>query len=204
MQTATVSPLASRGSHTPWVGESGSGTSTSCTGVGGYGKEIKNDMDIVVDDREKKPYDFELPKKAFTRPNPEKVRVGIKRLAIGDYTVWHLERKVAVERKSLDDLLGTCSNKTDRRTRFVEELERLKKVWFSAVVLETSVEDLLDHKHKYSKINPKSVLGSALNWSMRYNVPFFFCTDRWHAEFVTYQILRQAFLWSLKNKRRKE
>ena len=52
---------------------------------------------IVVDTREQEPYGF----------NPDLVRPVRRALPAGDYSVAGLEETIAVERKTLDDFVGT-------------------------------------------------------------------------------------------------
>lgn len=67
-------------------------------------KPLDFPVEIIVDDREKRPYRFEN----IVRGN-QKIcfRTERKRLQTGDYTLKHYENKIAVERKSLSDLYST-------------------------------------------------------------------------------------------------
>lgn len=54
----------------------------------------------------------------------------------GDYSARGLEGRVAIERKSVSDLVGSL---THGRERFVRELERLATYDFKAIVIEGSL-----------------------------------------------------------------
>ena len=127
---------------------------------------------IICDTREQAPYAFE--------------HMEIGTLHIGDYSVKGFENEVAIERKTKSDAYGTIGQGRDR---FIRELERMAKMRYAAIVVETSLPDFLippDH----SSLNPKSAIGSLLSWSVKYNLPIFFCGDRNHAQAVTLKLLQ--------------
>ena len=81
-------------------------------------------------------------------------------LATGDYSVQGLENIVAVERKSLPDLLtciGTC------RERFDREVMRLLAYPTRAIVVEATWPDL-ERGEWQSKVTPAAAVGSVLGW----------------------------------------
>lgn len=121
------------------------------------GKFTPPPMVIVVDTREQTPFDFEG--KFQTVPGT---------LQSGDYTIKGFEEHVAIERKSMSDLVG-CT--TTGRQRFKHELHRLRGFYCSAVIIECTVAEIIGHKYR-SKVSPESVLGSCASWQVRYNVPF--------------------------------
>ena len=131
---------------------------------------------IVVDSREQAPF-------AFTG-YPVEVEVG--GLEAGDYSVRGFERRVAVERKSLSDLVGCLSGE---RERFGRELARLRGYDCAAVVVESPAHDLRAGRYR-SKLDPAAAWQSVLAFSMRYRVPFIFCADRADAEDVAFHLLR--------------
>ena len=80
-------------------------------------------LPIVRDSREQAPFTFSgLP-----------VEVSVGALEAGDYSLHGFERRVAVERKELGDLVGCLG--TDRE-RFQRELARLRGYDCAAVVVE--------------------------------------------------------------------
>ncbi|MCC7291439.1 MAG: hypothetical protein IT449_05175 [Phycisphaerales bacterium] len=82
---------------------------------------------IIIDTREQAPFTFaNLPSEPGT-------------LDTGDYSVRGLEHLVAVERKSLDDLLACVGRE---RERFKRELQRLRAYRFRLLIVEASAADL--------------------------------------------------------------
>lgn len=82
---------------------------------------------IVIDTRERKPWEFgDLP-------------TSRARLHTGDYSVAGLTHLIAVERKSLSDLV-TCTGR--ERQRFKRELQRLRAHRFYLLVIEGAASDL--------------------------------------------------------------
>jgi ERCC4-type nuclease len=100
------------------------------------------------------------------------VRTG---LTVGDYSVLALEALIAIERKSLPDLINSCTND---RSRFESELKRSRHWHKFFVVCECHAADLLvDSFGRMSKANPKSVWGTVTAWSSRY-APFLFAENQ--------------------------
>jgi ERCC4-type nuclease len=93
----------------------------------------------------------------------------------GDYSVAGLEHLVAIERKSLADLLGSL---TSGRDRFEVELKRARCYHKFLVLVECHPKDLLvDDFGKLSRAHPRSIWGTVCSWSMRYH-PFIFGGSR--------------------------
>jgi DNA excision repair protein ERCC-4 len=113
----------------------------------------------VIDTREQEPL-------VFTRF--ESVR---GTLTTGDYSVAGLEELFAVERKSIDDLVGCCMG--ENRERFERELHRLRGYRFKRLLVIGSRGEI-ELQRYHSKINPKAVLGSLNAWECRYDVPIVF------------------------------
>ena len=136
----------------------------------------KMPLRIVVDSREQAPFTFSgLP-----------VEVEVAALEAGDYSVRGFERKVAVERKELQDLVGCLSGD---RERFERELARLRGYDAAAVVVEASVVALRTGRY-LGRLDAGAAWQSVLAFTMRYRVPFIFCADRADAEGVTFDLLR--------------
>jgi DNA excision repair protein ERCC-4 len=102
----------------------------------------------VVDSREQMPLDL----------SPLQFVAGT--LTTGDYSVQGLETIVAVERKSLADLLGCIGQ---HRERFDREIQRLIAYPVRAIVVESTWADL-ERGEWQSKITPASAIGSLLGW----------------------------------------
>ena len=81
-------------------------------------------------------------------------------LTTGDYSVQGLEHVVAIERKSLPDLLSCVGQ---HRERFDRELQRLLAYPIRALVVEASWADL-ERGEWPSRVTPQAALGSVRGW----------------------------------------
>ena len=123
---------------------------------------MKIEPHIVIDSREQTPLAFEnLPAEVGT-------------LGTGDYSIRGLEHLIAVERKSLPDLLACCGRERDR---FKRELQRLKAYPFRLLVIETTAAELEAGDWR-SKLKPNHVLGSLAAWQAQYSLPVWLGGDR--------------------------
>lgn len=131
---------------------------------------------LVIDTREKEQYSFRV---ASIR----------KKLDAGDYSIEGLETRIAVERKTVDDFVGTVIR---ARGRFYRELQRLERYARACVVVEADLEDVLLGRYR-GAAHPHSILGSALAISVDFGIPVFFCSNRQIAcHFVEGYLLRAA------------
>ncbi len=135
---------------------------------------------IVIDSREQAPFDFDnLPAERGT-------------LDTGDYSIRGLEHLVAVERKSLPDLVGCV---TRDRDRFKRELQRLRAYRYRLVAIEAQPGDI-DAGRWRGKTSPASVWGSIASWTARFEAPFMLLWDHETAgrfvERYLYQCARQV------------
>ncbi len=129
------------------------------------------DIKIKVDSREQKPYQF------------KDVEVGA--LNVGDYSILGLENHIAIERKELNDLIGSL---TTGRERLEKELWRGKALDYFALVVEASLSDIINHNYR-SEMDPKSAIQSLLAFSIRYRLPIWFCENREYGARVTESLL---------------
>ena len=136
-------------------------------------------MQIIVDSREQLPFNF----------SHERYDVQIQQgtLTVGDYSLRGLEDKVAVERKSLPDLVQCLGRE---RSRFERELQRGQALDAFAVVIEASWPDLAGGNFR-SQLNPHAACQSVLAFMARYRVPFLFAGSRAAAEYAAWGFLRQ-------------
>ena len=102
----------------------------------------------IVDTREQCPLDL----------HPLRAELGT--LTTGDYSVRGLENHVAIERKSLGDLLGCIGQD---RERFDREVIRLLAYPVRALVVESTWDELEAGQWR-SKITPAAAVGSILGW----------------------------------------
>lgn len=135
-------------------------------------------MKIIIDTREQKPY-------TFSKHLAEVERGG---LPAGDYSLSGFQDRIAVERKSLDDLIGCLTG--GNRERFERELARAGSYERFAVVVESSTEDVARGRYR-SEMKPHSVFQSITAFYIRYNIPFLFCGSREGSEYMTYSILEK-------------
>ena len=133
-------------------------------------------MRIIRDSREQAPLTF--------TGYPVEVAVGA--LASGDYSLHGFENRIALERKSLPDLVACLG---PERERFTRELQRLKAFDAACVIVEASSDDLRRGLYR-SKLDAGAAWQSCLAFMQRYRVPFVWCRDRADAERATFDLLR--------------
>ena len=110
---------------------------------------------LVIDTREQRPFDFS-----------QRVESCVGTLACGDYSIRGFEQDVAIERKTLNDLIASI---TTGRDRFKKELALLRSFRFKALVVEASWSDILEGAYRsHTSIN--SVIGSLMSFAIRYGI----------------------------------
>ena len=121
-------------------------------------------MKILVDTREQKPFLFadywryaDVTTKSAT-------------LTTGDYTLEGFDKKVAVERKELGDLLHCLGQ--DRK-RFTDELERSLELDAFMVVIEANHKDIATENYR-SRFRPHDAFQSITAFMIRSAGPFWF------------------------------
>lgn len=133
-------------------------------------------MKIVIDSREQAPFPF----------TGYKAEVSTGTLTAGDYSLDGLTSLVAVERKSLPDLVACLGRE---RERFERELERLRGFESAAVVVESPLSALAHGEYR-SALNPTAAYESVVAFMCRYRLTFYFAQDRRGAERFTFSFLR--------------
>lgn len=104
----------------------------------------------LVDTREQNPLDL------------SPLRTERATLVTGDYTIKGLERQIAIERKSLSDLVGVIGRD---RERFEREVQRLLAYPVRALVVESDWTEIeMRQWPAKSRIAPSHVVGSLLGW----------------------------------------
>ena len=116
---------------------------------------------ILIDTREQSPL-------VFTHCPAE-----VATLATGDYSIQGFEDEFTIERKSLDDLAGSC---THDRQRFEKELVRMRGYSFRRLLVVGTVEDVEAHRYR-SRAEPKAILASVTAFEIRYGLPVAFCPN---------------------------
>lgn len=144
---------------------------------------------VLVDTREQAPFRFQnIGGTRFPLLIPTKTAT----LQSGDYSIDGHELRVAVERKSIEDLYSTL---THGRERFVRELERLREFDFSTVVVEADWHAVAIDPPFGSNVRPKSITSSIIALGQQ------FPKTHWHlfrsrrlAEVMTYRILERYWI----------
>jgi len=110
---------------------------------------------IVIDTREQNPFLFS-----------DKIETVAGTIPLGDYTIRGLEDRIAIERKSLSDLLGSMTND---RPRFVRELKGLRRYAFAALVIETNWDTIRSGRYR-SRMSAASALASLISFVVKYGI----------------------------------
>ena len=137
-------------------------------------------MKILIDSREQTPFTFQG--KTYADVQTETAT-----LATGDYSLAGLTDKIAVERKSLADLVQCLGRE---RERFERELIRAAALDCFAVVIEADWRELAQGQYR-SQLNPHSACQSIAAFTARLKIPFIFSGSRAGAEYMTWSVLRQ-------------
>ena len=117
---------------------------------------------VLVDTREQWPFEFtNVPNWIEHTKN--------KKLAVGDYSIEGMEDQIALERKTLTDLITTL---TQHRKRFLKLCEKLAKYRWRALLIEATYEDI---KSPYYDLNtqahPNAISGSLDALEARFGIP---------------------------------
>ncbi len=92
------------------------------------------------------------------------------KLDAGDYSVVGFEQRVAVERKSLRDFVGTVIHDFDR---FARELQKLSAMEAACIVVEADLTAVLcgHHQDALRAVAPQSLMGASTYIGIKYRVP---------------------------------
>jgi ERCC4-type nuclease len=131
---------------------------------------------VVIDSREKRPWRFQL-------------STEVSKLNCGDYALKGYENDIAVERKSLDDLVMCLSWE---RQRFEAELARSLSYQRFFVLFEGNWKDIYNGNYR-SEMKPRAVIGSITALSMRYDVQFWPVETRGLGSKLCQQILLRFY-----------
>ncbi len=118
---------------------------------------------VLVDTREKLPFDF------LNHPNWIEKAIW-HHLDAGDYSIEGMEHLLALERKSLTDLITTLMQ---NRVTFFNSCERLTKYRWRALLIEASYEDIKSvyGEDLYTLAHPNAVSGSLDAVEAKFNIP---------------------------------
>lgn len=119
---------------------------------------------IIIDTREQRPWRFTGPSRRAT------VATG------ADYTLEGAETEIGIERKSLEDLVGSI---TAGKERFARSIAALKTRRWRCVIVESSISCVIGGMYR-SRISPSAVLGAVCAICAD-GVPVYFNDDAGHA-----------------------
>lgn len=94
----------------------------------------------------------------------------IKKLDVADYSAVGYENKIAIEKKSLDDL---CACVGRERERFDRMVKRLLDYEYRAIVV-TDDWSKIDLKQYHGTLTPIQIYAAIMGWAMTANVPIMF------------------------------
>lgn len=137
-----------------------------------------NPFTIIIDTREQTPWAF-----------PDEQPLMSAALPAGDYSIAGYEQVIALERKSLNDLVGTVIRDRDR---FHRELVKLKSYRRKAVVIEASIADVFECRYK-SEAHPYSILGAVQSLHMTFDIPFLWWHSREYAQWMAAKWFEHAW-----------
>lgn len=144
---------------------------------------------IVIDTREQRPWAF-----------PEYVQTKVAMLPAGDYAL-DGDENFSIERKSLDDFVGTVFTGWER---FKRELARMKAAGYPARVIivegdyeqlvwrENEAGRLVAPQHNHYAITPQAVAARIGELALA-GVCVLFCKDPGHAAMQAYYILMERY-----------
>lgn len=141
---------------------------------------------VLVDTREQRPFSF------ARFPNwiaGERQAT----LPTGDYSVEGMEALVALERKSLNDLVGSLMN---GRQRFLRECERLTEFRWRAILVEATYEEVKSPYPEFTEAHPNGISGSLDALEVKFGIPVIYAgksrvlaeekTASWLSKIFTY------------------
>ncbi len=131
-----------------------------------------SDVTAIIDNREQLPLDL----------SPLRTTPGT--LQTGDYSCLGLEDEIAIERKSMADLISCVGVE---RERFERELKRLQAFAVRAVIVEATWSDLQAGQWR-SKVTATAAVGSVLAW-VGDGIPFLFVGNHHEAGRVVARLL---------------
>jgi ERCC4-type nuclease len=133
---------------------------------------------VIVDTREQTPWRFS-----------SNVDVEVASLPTGDYSLAGATDRVAIERKSLPDLVACCG---PERERFLDCCRRLRDYDLRAVVVEAALDDVLAHVYR-SRMAPQSVVGTTIALLVDYSVPTIWAGDAKNAANLVERMLTRVW-----------
>lgn len=147
-------------------------------------------MKILIDTREKHPYNF-------TDRFGDFIDCRHIKLDTGDYSVAGLEHLLCIERKeSVTELAGNCTAK-----RFIRELERMSEYKYRYIILEFNLSDIKGYPKNLKlppwikrkiKISGNFILTRICQWSLDYDINILPCGNRQNAQNMVMAIINKV------------
>jgi ERCC4-type nuclease len=124
---------------------------------------------VLIDTREKDPFDFSR----FPNWIAEQTR---RKLDVGDYSIQGMEKVLALERKSLSDLITTL---IQQRSHFFKMCEKLAQYRWRALLVEASYEDIKSpYDEEFNTMaHPNAVSGTMDALEARFNIPVIYTSQ---------------------------
>ena len=122
---------------------------------------------VLVDTREKYPFDFSRFKNWIADTKSQALKVG-------DYSIEGMETMLVLERKTLTDLITTVMQK---RERFFKLCEKMTKFRWRALLIEASYEDIktpYDYDEYNTLAHPNAVSGTLDALEARFSIPIIY------------------------------
>lgn len=132
---------------------------------------------ILCDTREQRPLKFH-----------DSFKVEKICLPTGDYSIKYLDHLVAIERKSISDLVMCVGRE---RERFEREITRLKEFEIRRIIIEADLNDILGKKYR-GETHPNSVIGSLASWDANGTPCLFLSNREAAAQYVSKLLLQTA------------
>lgn len=142
-----------------------------------------SDITIIIDTKEKEPFSLTV----ATKNGAIEIPTIRGTLTTGDYSALGFEDLIAVERKSLDDLIGCVGTNRDR---FERECQRLLAYPSRCIVVEASMTQLAMGQWR-SQVTPSQAIGSVVGWIEK-GIPVVFPGNRQEAALFTARFIYTA------------
>lgn len=154
---------------------------------------------VIIDTAEQQPFSFAgLRGDSSKQYRPLVIEIARDNLgrhpnSLGDYCIAEFRGRCHLERKSIDDALGTFMGWGERLDRFQSELANLNAIDCGAVIVECDFSDLWkaapETPNRRKEVNEQSVRNQVRAWQQQYpRVQWLFCGGRREAE-------EEAFRW---------
>lgn len=123
-------------------------------------------IQIIRDDREKKPWDEKYLGSNFT--------CSVTRLNVGDYTIKGMEDIVRFEKKENWEELAINVGGTTNRNNFIKELRALSEFPIRALIINDSIKNLDKPYFRFAKVTTPAIVRLwLLNITLEYGIPVY-------------------------------